>query len=361
MTRRILITWNQVEDDHYEALRAAGPAALTWDPTRTAPDVTTIAEELDEIVDAIRAAGHHCTLVNINNQLSNLLDAIAAERPDAIVNMVEFFGDDPSHEAHVAGVYELLGIAYTGARPAALERCQRKHRAKAALAHAGLPTPRYVVVSGRGGDVRVPDNHGLRFPVIVKPATEDASSGIELASVVADRAALDARVTHVLTVHEQPALVEEYVDGRELHCALIGNPPEPLPLFEMTFTDRDGPDGRPLPKIVTYRAKWDPGSRDFFDVDGRCPVPDLEPEIVAAIQDLAVRAAKVMGVRDYARVDMRLDATGEPYILEVNPNPDLAEHGAFMQCAIAGGRTFIGTIQEIVAMALARADAAGPG
>ncbi len=350
MARRILVTWNQVEEDVYEHLRAEGINA----------SVTTIDEELTAIVDAVRANGHHCTLVNIKNQLPALLDAIDDERPDAIFNLVEFFGADPAHEAHLAGVYELLGVAYTGARPAALALCQRKHRAKALLAQAGLPTPPYFVVSGRAGDVRPPDDHGLTFPLIVKPALEDASSGIDEGAVVHDAAALDARVTHVLTHHAQPVLIEEYIDGRELHCALLGDhPATPLPLYEMMFTERLGADGQPLPKIVTYRAKWDPTSRDFLDVDGRCPVPDLEPEIVEAIQDVAVRAARVVGVRDYARVDMRLDTqTGEPFILEVNPNPDLAEHGAFMQCAIASGRTFVQTIGEIVAMALARADLA---
>lgn len=350
MQRRILVTWNQVEDDVYEHLRAEG----------VGPDVTTIAEELDAIVEAVRAAGHACTLVNIRNDVHALFDAVARERPDAIVNLVEWYGNDPAHEAHLAGVYELLGVAFTGARPSALSLCQRKYRAKALIAQAGLPTAPFVVVSGRGGDVRVPDDHGLTYPLICKPALEDASSGIEEASVVNDRAALDARVAHVLEVHAQPVLIEEYIDGRELHCAVIGNdPPVALPLYEMVFTERLAADGQPRPKIVTYRAKWDPTSNDFSDIDGRCPPPDLEPEIVAAIQDVAVRAARVVGVRDYARVDMRLDpVTGEPFILEVNPNPDLAEHGAFMQCAIASGRTFTGTIGEIVAMALARADAA---
>lgn len=353
---RILLLWNQPEDDVYEHWRADGPRPLEWDPTRNAPDVGTVAEELDTIVQAVRDGGHECVVVNVRDDLGALMSAIAEHAPDAIFNLVEFFGDDVACEAHVAAVYELLGVPYTGSRPAALAWCMRKHRTKAMLAQAGLPTSPYVVVTGIPGDDRAPDDHGLSFPLIVKPALEDASGGIDHDAVVKDQAALEERVAYVLREHDMPVLIEEYIDGRELHCAVLGNdPPEALPLYEMVFTPREAADGSPLPNIVTYRAKWDPHSRDFFAVDGKCPVDDLEPEVCAAIQSVAVRAYQVLGVRDYARVDMRLDpATGDPLILEVNPNPDLADHGAFMQCAIASGRTFTQTINEILGMALAR-------
>ena len=363
MGRRILILWNQTEEDVYEHWRAEGPKPLDWDPSRTAPDVGTVAEELDAIVQAIRVGGgHDVAVVNIKDDFFALLRAITQFKPDAIVNLVEFFGDDLAHEAHIAGIYELLRVPYTGSRPSVLANCLRKHRTKALLAQAGLPTAPYVVVMGRHGDVTVDEDHGLSFPVIVKPALEDASGGIEHASVVHDQAALDERVAYVLREHDMPVLIEEYIDGREIHCALLGNDPaEPLPLFEMTFDDNVGADGKALPKIVTFRAKWDPYSRDFYAVDGVCPAPDLEPEVVKNIQDVALRAGQILGVRDYARIDMRLDTqTGEPFILEVNPNPDLAEHGAFMQCAIASGRTFVQTVNQIVDMALARAEPGGP-
>jgi D-alanine-D-alanine ligase len=356
--RRILVLWNQPEEDVYEHWRAAGPRALEWDPERSAPDVSTVAEEIDAIVGAVRAAGHEVHAFDVKDDFRALLAAVDEHRPDAIVNLIDFFGDDIAYEAHVPGVFELLGVAYTGSRPAALATCLRKHRTKALLAQAGLPTAPYLVVDRH---TPLPRDHALRYPLIVKPALEDASGGIDLEAVVGDAAALEARVAHALREHDMPVLVEEYIDGREIHCALLGDPLAPLPLFEMIFKERTGPDGKPLPKIVTFRAKWDPASKDFFDVESCCPVPDLEPEIVAGIQDVALRAAQVVGVRDYARVDMRLDpVSGDPLVLEVNPNPDLADHGAFMQCALASGRTFAGTIAEIVGFALARADRAAP-
>ena len=116
-----------------------------------------------------------------------------------------------------------------------------------------------------------------------------------------------------------------------------------------------------MPQIITYQAKWDPNSPDFYAMDGVCPAPELEPEVVAYIEDVAIRAFRALGCRDYARIDMRLDpATGEPYILEVNPNPDLSDSCAFTQCATASGRTYAQLVDEIARLALGRARAAQP-
>jgi len=362
---RILILWNQVEEDVYERIRAEGPRALQWEPQKLADDMATVAEELELIVKSLRERGHTVAIANIRDSLTALLTAIETHKPDVVFNLVEYFGEDPAHEMHVAGVYELLGIAYTGSRPDVLSLCQQKHRTKAVLAAAGLPTPRYVVVPGEGDD-RVPDDHGLRFPMIVKPAMDDASGGIDAGSVVKDRAALDARVSKLVTDYKTAVLVEEYIAGREIHCAILGNdPPTALPLFEMAFRDVAG--GKKLPKIITYKAKWDPHSRDFYAMDAVCPPADLTPEEIAQIEDVAIRAFHAVGCRDYARVDMRLDPkTGEPFILEINPNPDLSEACAYNQCAAVSGRTYAQLVDEIAHYALIRARAtrkksAGPG
>jgi D-alanine-D-alanine ligase len=360
---RILILWNQVEDDVYEHLRAAGPQPLAWDPTKVAETMATASEELELISAALRGAGHTVAVVNICDDLGRLLAAISHHRPEAVLNLVEFFGDDFAHEQHVPAVYELLGVSYTGARPATLQLCQRKHRAKAILRAAGLPTAPYFVVTGLPGEERAPRHHGLHYPMIVKPALEDASGGIDRESVVHDRAALDAKIASVLAVHGGPVLVEEYIDGREIHCAILGSaPPEALPLFEMEFLGHDDEHGRPLPKIITYRAKWDPNSRDHYSMQGRCPPEGLEPEVIKHVQDIALRAYQALEGRDYARVDMRLDVrTGEPMILEMNPNPDLAEVCAFAQCANASGRSYAQVVNEIVGFALTRARARARG
>ena len=351
---RVLILWNQVEDDVVDLWRRDGRRTPDWDPTKIVEPWDTVAEEIALIERSVRDGGHDVVSINIEDNFDTLLGALDKERPDAVVNLVEFFHDDIEHEMHVAALYELVGVQYTGNRPMALALCQKKPHAKALLAGAGLPVPRGIVVE-RGS---APEKLPLRYPLIVKPAFDDASGGIDAGSVVHDRAALDARVQMVVGDHKMPALIEEYIEGREVHCAILGNdPPEALPLYEMKFKD-GGVDneGRTLPRIITYRAKWDPYSKDYYAMESKCPIDDLEPEVVRHVQEVAVRAYQTLGCRDYARVDMRLDTvTGEPYILEVNPNPDLADGCAFAQCVRASGRTYSQAVQQIVGFALARA------
>jgi D-alanine-D-alanine ligase len=351
---RVLILWNQVDDDVVELWRRDGRRTPDWDPTKIVEPWDTVAEEIDLIVRSVQDGGYDASAFNITDSFDELFAVVERERPDVVVNLVEFFHDDLDHEMHVPALFELLGVSYTGNRPLALALCQKKPHAKALLAAAGLPVPRGIVVE-RGG---APDPIGLRYPLIVKPAFDDASGGIDAGSVVRDRAALDARVQLVVGEHKMPALIEEFVEGREIHCAILGNdPPEALPLFEMQFKDGGvDNDGRPIPRIITYRAKWDPYSRDYYAMESKCPVDNLEPEVVAHIQATALGAYRALGCRDYARVDMRLDeTTGDAYILEVNPNPDLADGCAFAQSVRASGRSYAQAIQEIVGFALARA------
>jgi D-alanine-D-alanine ligase len=357
MKPTVLVLWNQVEEDVYEHWRAQGQRPLPWDPERQVPDVGTVAEEMDRIVEAVRAAAGQVHVINVEDDLDRLLAAVRLHRPDVVLNLVEYFDDDSALEAAVAGLFELLGVAYTGNPPLVLSLCQNKYRTKLLLEAAGLPTSPYFLVESEP----VPTDHGLTFPLIVKPALEDASGGIEAASVVLDQAALEARVRHVLTEFEMPALVEEYVDGREIHAAILGNaPPEVLPLFEMEFDDSEfNPEEEWRPQIISFGAKWDPHSPDFYSMDSVCPAQELDAEVEAYIREIALQAYRVIGCRDYARIDMRLDEEeGEVYILEVNPNPDLTDGVAYMQCATASGRSFEQTIAEIIGMAWERARAA---
>ncbi len=353
---RVLILWNQVDDDVVELWRRDNRRTPEWDPTKIVEPWETVAEEVEQIADAIKQAGHDCIAVNIQDNFDSFVRTLERERPDAVMNLIEWFHDDPEHEMHVPALFELMGIAYTGTRPLALSLCQKKPHAKALLAANGLRVPRGKVLD----TLRVPPDRelSLRYPLIVKPAFDDASGGIDAGSVVNTRSELEARVALVVGEHKMPALVEEFIDGREIHCAILGNdPPAALPLYEMQFK-QGGIDneGRPLPGIITYRAKWDPYSRDHYAMESKCPVDDLPPDVVRKIRDTAVQAFQVLGCRDYARVDMRLDrTTSEPYVLEVNPNPDLADGCAFAQCVRASGRSYAQAIQEIVGFALDRA------
>jgi D-alanine-D-alanine ligase len=352
---RVLILWNQLDDDVVELWRRDGRKAPDWDPDLLVEPWDTVAEEIEQITQCVRDGGFDVTSFNIRDNFDALLDVVKTERPDVVMNLIEWFHDDLENETFVPAMFELIGQSYTGNRPLALALCQKKPHAKSLLAAAGVSVPRGILVEAQG---KAPADLPLRYPLIVKPAFDDASGGIDAGSVVRDRAALDARVQMVVGDHKMPALIEEFIEGREIHCAILGNhPPTPLPLYEMKFK-KGGVDneGRPLPNIITYRAKWDPYSRDYYAMEPRCPVDDLEPEIIKNIQTTALRAYKALGCRDYARVDMRVDTkTGEAYILEVNPNPDLADGCAFAQCVRASGRTYAQAIQEIVGFALERA------
>jgi D-alanine-D-alanine ligase len=346
---RILVLWNQVDDDVYVHYRREDRRAVEWDPTLEVEPWETVEDEMHQIVRALQGAGHEATLVNIRDDFHAMVAAIERTRPDLVMNLVEFYREDPEHEHHVPAIFELLGVGYTGNRPVALSLCQKKPQAKALLAAHGIPVPRGIVVESTAPV----DLEGLRFPLIVKPAFDDASGGIDTGSVVHDRAALAARIEHLLGEHRGAALVEEYIEGREIHCAILGD--QPLPLYEMRFKGGVDDHGRPLPRIITYRAKWDPYSREHHAVEGLCPAPDLEPELVAHIQAIALRAYRALGCRDYARVDMRVDlATGNVFVLEVNPNPDLADSCAFAASAQASGRSYAQLICELVDIALER-------
>ncbi len=350
---RILVLWNQTEEDIYERWREEGPKPLAWDPTRTVPDVGTVAEEMAVFMKALHDGGYEARLINVDDELERVFGAIRLYRPDAIFNLVEYFLDEPNQEAYIAGVYELMGLQYTGNRPVTLANCQNKYRTKIILEAADLPTSPFFLA--KPGEV-VAEDHELDYPVIVKPAFEDASGGIEPSSVVHDHPALVRQVAKIWKEFEMPALIEEYVEGREIHAAILGDQKlEVLPLFEMEFDDSEfNEDEEWRPQIISFRAKWDPHSKDFYTMDSVCPAQDLDPETEDYIRKVALGAFKAMGCRDYARIDMRVDDDGEVYILEVNPNPDLVEGTAYVQCTAASGRTYSEAICAIAELAMVR-------
>jgi D-alanine-D-alanine ligase len=348
---RVLILWNQLDDDVVELWRRDGRKSPDWDPSLEIEPWDTVAEEIEQIVECVREGGYEAKSVNIRDNFDTLHEAVRNEQPDVVMNLIEWFHDDIENETFVPAMFEMLGQSYTGNRPLALALCQKKPHAKALLAANGLPVPRGIVVDLAQG--KAPADLQLSYPLIVKPAFDDASGGIDAGSVVRDRKALDARVHLVVGEHKMPALIEEFIEGREIHCAVLGA--KALPLYEMEFkAGAVDNEGRTLPNIITYRAKWDPFSKDHYAMTGKCPAAGFDDALVARIQAIAVRAFQVLGCRDYARVDMRVTAAGDPYILEVNPNPDLADSCAFAQCVRASGRTYGQAIQEIVGYALER-------
>jgi len=341
----VMVLYNHVGEDEYEKLKGVDPNSLAFTPAYDI-DVPTVLDEYKALVDGLRYAGYRARAVNIREDLKRLQSALRRSRPDVVFNVVEHFHDDPELEANIAALFELHRVAYTGSAPFALALCQRKGLTKHVLMVHDVPTPRFKLLQTS----EIPKRHTLRYPLIVKPAREDASSGIDKHSVVRDAAELKARLEYMFVEFAPPILIEEFIAGTELHVGVLGNdPPEVLPPIEWDFSDL--PDDHPA--IISFAAKWNPLDEVFHRVHSRCPA-QLPQRVMKQVEDVALRAYTVTGARDYARLDIRLDANNKPYVLEVNPNPDLTEGVSFMEAAEVAGYSFERTLGMIVECALER-------
>ena len=306
-----------------------------------------VLEEREHVQRVLHDAGYQTSLFNMNGDIKRLIRFLEQKKPDLIFNLCESVGNLAIHEMHVAGIYELMGVPYTGAGAFALGTCLQKARVKEILTAHKILTPRSIVFATVND---LEDGHDLNYPLIVKPAREDASIGIENDSVVRDIHALKKRVRHIFSEYEQPALVEEYIEGREINVAILGNKKAVvLPISEIDFSGL--PDD--YPKIVTYNAKWMQGSPEFIGTVGVCPAK-LPAEVEKRAKEMALKAFKLMGLRDYARIDIRLTKNFTPYVIEVNPNPDISDDAGFARSARAYGLSFEETVCKIVEHALER-------
>jgi D-alanine-D-alanine ligase len=351
----VLVLYNFCGEDEYETLRERVLSGEVVSPTGDNKDlesISTLREEIDAIVNALREEGFDCRAFNIEDDFERLLGSLTSPRPDVVFNLVEYFNDDPLQEECVAGFYDLLRIPYTGSPPMTLAICQKKGLAKQILQAFKVATPRYKLAKERP----VPKLTGLRYPLIVKPAWEDASAGVDDLAVVEDRAQLEARVGMILDEYKQPALIEEFIEGRELGVSVIGNKnPRVLPVEELDFSDLP-PNHR---RIISYESKWDPLHEAFHLGKLVCPAK-LSRAVMAKVKRTALRAYQALGCRDYARIDMRLDRQNRLFVLEVNPNPDLTQGVGLIASAKAAEIPFPAALRMIVEEALKRGVASEP-
>jgi len=281
-----------------------------------------VLAEVDAVAAALTQAGIPHRRAGVR-RLADIPEQIAVGDERVVFNLVEAL-DGAVHDAgFVPAVCRALGREPTGNDAAALTLCLDKGQAKAALAAAGVPTPPAVIVPLHGAPGQAPPG-----TVVVKPVQADASEGIDEAAVVDgdDAAAVAAAVARVHREFHQPALVEAYIAGREINVSLIERDGalEVLPLAEIDFSAFP-PD---KPQIVGYAAKWQPDSFEFHHTPRLIPAP-LAEAVAAAVRRQAEAAWHAAGCQDYARVDLRLDETGRPYVLEINPNPDIAPDAGF--------------------------------
>ncbi len=347
----VAVLYNQIGEAEYEQMirKASKDPNFSAESRR---EMATTDEQIGTLVSALKEAGFDAYAENVCDRSKQLLEALTRRRPDVVFNLIEFFNDDPRQESMVAALYELLQIPYTGAPPYTLTLCQRKSWAKDVLIASGIQTPRFKVMH----QLPLLRRHGLRYPVIVKPVAGDASEGIETSSVVSDIQHMHERVEYIRQEFHQPALVEEFIEGREFQVPVLGNfPPRALPITEVDFSAL--PEDRP--DVLSYSAKWDPHDKAYHRVRLRCPA-GLSKRIAKRIEETALTVYRVLGCRDYARVDMRLDKRNRVYVLEVNPNPDLAENDVFMKSAHKAKLSTTDVLRKIVELALRRTPRARP-
>ncbi len=302
-----------------------------------------VEEQAEWVQKSLDKLGFEYQMLPFEVDLELLVKALKDYRPDVVINLCEGAFGNSHHELNVPSMLELLHIPYTGSPPLSLGMCQNKGLTKKILEANGLPTPKYWVLENS-----VDWQGDLEFPLFVKPLKEDASLGISNKSYVRNEAELKAQVEYITNRYKQPALVEEYIAGRELNVAILGyDDPKALPISEITFGFRDEP------KIVSFSAKWFKESDEYEKTKPVCPAV-LEPSVKDNVERIALKAFKLLYCRDYARIDIRL-RNGSPWILEVNPNPDISLEAGFSRSLRTAGISYEQFVEKIIQFALQRA------
>ncbi len=300
----------------------------------------------NSIFSTLKDCGYTIHLVPVSESLEELQQRLAPFSPadTFIFHNCDGFQGRSMGGADLVETIERLGFAHTGAGSAAIRNSTDKGITKKLLQHAGIPTPVFQICQDVNEEIKVP------FPVIVKPLAEDASLGISLSSVARTPDAVSALVQHILDTYHQPALVEEFITGRELICALIGNGTETrlLPISEIDYS----PVKDPLEQLLTYESKWVEGTLYFDQVVSRCPAA-LTREETTSVETAVIRAFQVLGMRDFCRIDLRLKS-GIPYVLDVNDLPDLAPASGFARTAQVAGFSYPEILETILKFAMIR-------
>ncbi len=301
-----------------------------------------VMEAVRAVKRSIKALGYKCAEFPLLPPMEAVRCTLSGIQADVVFNLFEGFAGLPRTEAEIASCLQELGIPFTGSPAAALVLALDKPAAARRLRQHNIRVPEHQLLS-----VCDLDDFHLNFPCIVKPAADDASHGLSENSVVFDTGALVSEVRATVERYDgTPALVEEFLPGREFNVTVFGGAqPEVLPLSEIIYTLPAG-----LPKILTFAAKWEPQSAYFQNTTVKCPA-EVTPALAGELRETALSAFKAIGCRGYARVDMRLDAEGHPVIMEVNANPDLSPDAGTVRQAKATGLSYKGMVARIVEFA----------
>lgn len=300
---------------------------------------------------ALEELGHTVLPLGVQDDLAPLRRAIDEWNPHVVFNLLEEFHNRVQFDAHVVSYLELKRVAYTGCNARGLVLARDKALSKKVLHYHRIRVPRFTVYP-RGRKSRiVRGRRALRFPVIVKSLIAEGSEGIAQASVVHNEDTMLERIAFVHRAVGTDALAEEYVDGRELYVAVVGNHQlRVLPTWELFL------DGLPsdAPRIATRKIKWDVKYQKKHDIDIG-PAAELPDEVRRRIPRLAKRIARLLNIDGYVRIDFRLTPDGELYFLEANPNPDIAWGEELAASAEAGGLAYEQLVQKLLNLGRRRA------
>lgn len=303
------------------------------------PDELDTVRAAGAVVASLRRLGFDSEEVRLRLDLQPIAD-LCGRGPVGVFNLVEALGGRMSLAPLAAMACERFGLRCTGARGAALLATESKLEVKHALLEADIETPRW----WRGGE-RVPATE----TVIVKPTTEHGSYGVDAASVMrGDRAA--AEIAARAERFETAFFAERFIDGREFQISLLREDPDSVTVLPIQETLFEGFAGRA--RIVDYAAKWEPTDPAYHGTPRRFAVDKTEPELAKALADVGWDVWELFDLDGYARIDVRLSASGEPYVIDVNANPCLAAEAGFMAAAQAGGLGFDDVVERIATAAL---------
>jgi D-alanine-D-alanine ligase len=298
-----------------------------------------------DVLRCLKRLGHDVETLAVFDNVTDIVEKLKAYAPDVVFNLSESFHQDRSHEPNIPALLELMKVAYTGSGPEALLLCKDKALAKKVLAYHHVRSPHFVV-SQRAHPLRRLSR--FAYPAFVKPVGEESSDGICQASFVREEHEAIARARFIHQKFNCDALIEEYIEGRELYVSVLGN--HRLTVFPVReiFFEQVPEDA---PKFATFHAKWNEAYRKKWGIKNGAAkaLPDGVQEHLA---NLARKVYRLLKIKGFARIDVRLTPRGEVFLIEVNPNPSLAEDEDFARSATDAGMAYDALIQEILNTAL---------
>jgi D-alanine-D-alanine ligase len=297
-----------------------------------------------DVIETLREMGHTVRVLGLHDELGSIRPTVGLFKPHIVFNLMEAFAGVATFDQNVVSYLELLRLPYTGCNPRGLILARDKSLSKKLLAYHRIAAPYFTVVR-RGRPARPP--RGLGFPLIVKSLFFEASVGISQASVVENQEQLARRVQFVHDSVGTAAIVEQFIDGRELYVGVLGNQRlDVFPVWEMSFAQMSENRWR----IATERVKWSTKYQKRHGI--MTDAATLEPETAARVQRIAKRTYRALDLNGYARIDLRMDDEGRVYVLEANPNPNLAYGEDFAESAEVAGTSYERLLDRILTLGL---------